>query len=362
MYKSFTARNFRCFDKLTVEPLGWINLITGKNNVGKTALLEALWLHQGYFNPELGLRVNAMRGLGPVGRDEFLWELFSEFDPERTIELLSQDSDNRPRSLRITVQEHPISRVSLGDAREGNENRKEFPVAEAIPLETTQPVGSEVLLDYTDASGQTSQARAFVEPHAIRFERSLEIKERLGIFLATRRRDNPEVPAERFSNLAVVKKQDKIIDILRVIDPRLTSMTVQRRGVVSMLYGDIGMTRLMPVPLMGDGMSRLLEIVLGIPEIQDGIILIDEIENGMHHRVMNRVWKAIADLARDHNVQIFATTHSAECYRAAQEVFRESDQYDFRVHRLERVKDTIQAITYDQETLEAAIEMDVEVR
>ncbi|MEA3339937.1 MAG: AAA family ATPase, partial [Chloroflexota bacterium] len=63
MHKSFTIRSFRCFDDLAIEPLERINLIAGKNNIGKTALLEALWLHHGYHNPELGLMLRVLRGL-----------------------------------------------------------------------------------------------------------------------------------------------------------------------------------------------------------------------------------------------------------------------------------------------------------
>ena len=55
MYKSFNIENFRCFSELTLKPLERINLIAGKNNIGKTALLEALWIRHGYQNPELGI-------------------------------------------------------------------------------------------------------------------------------------------------------------------------------------------------------------------------------------------------------------------------------------------------------------------
>ena len=47
MFRSFTVKNFRCFQDLTIAPLARVNLIAGKNNVGKTALLEALYLHSG---------------------------------------------------------------------------------------------------------------------------------------------------------------------------------------------------------------------------------------------------------------------------------------------------------------------------
>ena len=44
MYTSFAIENFRCFEDLTVQPLARLNLISGQNNVGKTAMLEGLWL------------------------------------------------------------------------------------------------------------------------------------------------------------------------------------------------------------------------------------------------------------------------------------------------------------------------------
>ncbi len=42
---SLEIKGYRCFEHLTIEKLGRVNLIVGKNNVGKTALLEALWIY-----------------------------------------------------------------------------------------------------------------------------------------------------------------------------------------------------------------------------------------------------------------------------------------------------------------------------
>lgn len=44
MYTSFKISNFRGFRQLELNDLGRINLITGKNNVGKTSLLEQIIL------------------------------------------------------------------------------------------------------------------------------------------------------------------------------------------------------------------------------------------------------------------------------------------------------------------------------
>ena len=43
MYKSFRVKNFRCFKDLQINDLGRVNLIAGKNNTGKTALMEAMY-------------------------------------------------------------------------------------------------------------------------------------------------------------------------------------------------------------------------------------------------------------------------------------------------------------------------------
>ena len=109
-------------------------------------------------------------------------------------------------------------------------------------------------------------------------------------------------------------------------------------------------------------MVRLASLVLHIGNAPNGVVLVDEIENGLHHSILPKVWRAIGEVAREFNTQVFATTHSLECIVAAHKAFAGSGLYDFRLHRLERRKATIRAVTYDQEALEAAIETGLEVR
>ena len=61
-YSNFEVQNFRCIRNLTVDPMERVNLIAGENNAGKTALLEALFLHSGAFNPQLVMSVAGLRG------------------------------------------------------------------------------------------------------------------------------------------------------------------------------------------------------------------------------------------------------------------------------------------------------------
>lgn len=86
MYQFFKVSNYRCFRELIISELKRVNLIAGMNNVGKTTLLESLFIFAGAYNPELTLRVNSFRGIEIVkltlGRCvESLWEsFFNDFD------------------------------------------------------------------------------------------------------------------------------------------------------------------------------------------------------------------------------------------------------------------------------------------
>src|SRR6266851_1867745 len=107
MFRSFTVKNFRCFRDLTIEPLERVNLIAGKNNVGKTALLEALLLHAGANNPQLPWVLSAHRGIEQVSTDprEMWGWLFYGKRTEQEIELMSFGPDGLTQNLSISLKE-----------------------------------------------------------------------------------------------------------------------------------------------------------------------------------------------------------------------------------------------------------------
>ena len=107
---------------------------------------------------------------------------------------------------------------------------------------------------------------------------------------------------------------------------------------------------------------RLAGLLLGISSVSGGVALIDEIENGFHYTVLPKLWQSLARVARQFEVQIFATTHSRECIEAAHHAFLEMGDTDFLLHRLERTNGSILVLTYDPEILKAALEAELEVR
>jgi hypothetical protein len=362
MYTSFQVKNYRCFEDLTVEPLERVNLIAGKNNVGKTALLEALYVHSKYDNPWAAANVNYWRGLVPK-RPEFLWDLFREFDSTRTIELRSTDLNDATHLLRVTAKQHMIG-VPVREPRPATgftDAATRVTIGAEIPRTVVEP---QVTFHYCGTSEETQICALILgADDKFRTEGVAEVIRERAVFLTAHFSLSTELLAAKLSNLVEVKTDSRATQILQLLEPRLKHLQPLSPAGRSSIFCDVGLGRLMPLGLMGDGLGRLLGIVLAIiedPEIQ--VLFVDEIDSGFHHSVMADIWKAIALAAREFDVQVFATTHSDECISAAHQAFSKSETYDFRLHRLELVKDKIQSVTFDQETLDFALSHNWEVR
>jgi len=361
MLHSFTLKNFRCFQNLILKPLERVNLIAGKNNVGKTSLLEAIFIYINPTNPESLFQLDRLRGIKRGSQFQDVEEVrgfFFDQDIDKVIELSSVEENNLQRSLKIRLPELGESQLSIFDPLLPKDDNS-FQVNESLTTEVRQYSG--FFIEYENPTSKSSPLRIHVTPDGRLPSRYRREKFPLGVYLTTGVH-SPREDAERFSNLERVGRQDEVLETLRILEPRLRRLTLLVVDREPIIHGDIGMNELVPLPLMGEGLGRLLSIILAIANAKGGTILIDEIENGLHYSVLTDVWKAIADAARRADVQIFATTHSLECIRAAHEAFESSEKYDFRYHRLERVKDEIRAVTYDQENLAISDEMNLEMR
>ena len=364
MYRSFTIKNFRCFDELTVEGMGRINLIAGKNNVGKTALLEALWVHHGAVNPELGARIDSFRGLDAPSLDNFMTDLFHKFDRALTIELLAGGEwEENPRELRISSKEVPTIEVPLPRSREEQQDPRQT-------SSTFSNSSNHVLFDYSHgSSAHLSSSGRLVEQIVGPGVTTITMEQtqlprpypESGIFLAARRTGVSNEDVQRYSQLEVIGNDGRILEILKEIEPSLSRLAVVAAGQEPRLYGEIGLGRLIPVQLMGDGTSRLLSVALSIASAPGGIVLVDEIENGIHHSVMEKVWRAIGAFARSYDVQLFATTHSYECIGAAYRAFEADEEDELRLFRIQRNGDGgFRAVKYDRERLGGVLELPME--
>lgn len=368
MYRSFTIKNFRCFDELTVEGMGRINLIAGKNNVGKTALLEALWVHSGGANPNYGHRLDILRGIEPDTPSDFYLNLFHGFDPRSKFELSARgDWSEDSRTLTIAFEDALNSQViterfdaNLVETQQVSSNP--FHSSAIVRTAYSQEDGEDVV---TKGRLSIQQLAPGVFDTLVQWyveEGNLPNDIPKSVFLSVMNNRLDAETVARFSNLEKSGEQSVVLEMLRKVEPSLERLTVLVTGRDPRIYADLGTRPLVPLQLMGAGMSRILSVGLAIATCPRGIVLVDEIENGIHHSVMEKVWKAIGAFARSYDVQLFATTHSYECIGAAYRAFESDEEDELRLFRIERTQEgKYRSVKFDRERLGSVLQFNMEV-
>ncbi len=353
MWQSFTVKNFRPFRELTLQPLGRVNLIAGKNNTGKTALLEAILLHSYPRDCYWPFIINELRGAASVKKydEEICGWLFYDKGASSGLEVISRDEKGIPRTLRMWIADASTFSQFPGAKK----------VVEAsLPQQVWDAEGPRLILK-TEVEGRELWSVGFPGAKGMT---AFGVHVPWGgpsVFIGSAgRRSGEDVKA--FSELEAANRQEEILPSLRILEPRLERLSLLLSGGQPVIHGNIGLSRLVPMSFMGEGTRRLLSILLAITTAAGGNVLIDEVENGLHYSVLTRVWQAIGHAARQANVQVFATTHSYECIVAAHEAFTANGPYDLRLFRLDRIGEDIKVAAYDRDVLAYATEMNHEVR
>jgi AAA15 family ATPase/GTPase len=118
----------------------------------------------------------------------------------------------------------------------------------------------------------------------------------------------------------------------------------------------------LPIGGMGDGILRILGLTLAIVNAKGGVLLVDEIDTGLHFTAMYDMWKLIYETAKELNIQVFATTHSRDCWESLAEIAEteDSSENDIVIHRIE--KDKLSSIVIGEDEMAIAAERGIEVR
>ncbi len=363
MYTSFRVQHFRCFHDLQLNDLGRVNLIAGKNNAGKTALLEAMYIHSGNRSPKTLLRIKTsfrledffLQGMGSSVNpsDIASWRsIFNDFSIKKKIKLFAK-FDKKLKQL-----SNGESGFSLQISNVSPEREDFFDILREYNAEDDDNVEIlEFALDF-----DSKPFHLLLSKDRTRSSRSKSHNLIQSDFLYTREPIDSDDNVKRFSDMRQSNTTSVLTDVLKMIEPRLKGLEI----LYDSIHADVGLNQLISLTNLGDGMNRIASLILAMNEVSNGVVFIDEIENGLHHSTQTDMWRAIGRVAREADVQVFATTHSLEMIRAAHEAFKDDDLYDFRYHRLDRdsVTDDIEAVTYNQFGMEsvAAFDFDYEVR
>ncbi len=119
----------------------------------------------------------------------------------------------------------------------------------------------------------------------------------------------------------------------------------------------------LPLHDLGGGVQQLSQLYLGFFGSRGGAFFADEMENGLHHSVLENVWSHSRTWMREWDVQLVATTHSGECIRAAMAAFEDAPD-ELAIHKLYRNGETgkVEATTFTSGALEGAREINLETR
>jgi AAA15 family ATPase/GTPase len=315
MIQEFKIENFKGFKNLAVSNIARINLIGGKNNVGKTSLLESIFTFYDRYNPDIFIKNAMQRGMTSfsINEDsqiEYWLASFRNFTNENKIILTSKEYSNKNEIVRIQIDDSykvPLNPNELAGFDKG------------IVSSTTQNKLKNAL--HVVATINLKQVQDtyvyFLNNNLQMYAKILEMSNRKIVTFLSCKTTNPQSETVNFAELIKDGRDQKIIEVLRKIEPRIKSIIpIPTSDNQSILHADIGLARKIPLNYLGDGMFRLLSYLTAIIKNPKGIVLIDEIENGLHFSGHELIWQVLFEFAVENNVQIFANTHSLEMVKA----------------------------------------------
>jgi AAA15 family ATPase/GTPase len=354
--EEISISNFRTFKKLEAKDLGRINLITGKNNSGKTTFLEALYLNLGPTNPTLWLNINSRRGLERVS------------PVQNTANYLYHNQEtSQPIIFQVKTRYQSSHELQIHLKGPTYNQLTEIPQSVG-ELFDSKPViigeeksGVTVELNYIPENGDSVITKAIISPEGIKLEGDRTQVYPTSIYVSTGR---PIIGSEEAKRYDLLNKTDQVGSferLLKIIEPNLVRTSLGIENEKTMVHADTGYG-LVPLSLLGSGGNRLAAILLALIDASSGVLLIDEIENSFHHSILERIWLSIAEFVEMNGTQIFATTHSNECIKAAIHAFGDKEDLGFRLHRLDKKKDSSEIYTFGKDDLKMALDVGLDVR
>jgi hypothetical protein len=383
MLQSLKIEGFRGFQNFEMANLGRINLLVGKNNSGKTSILEAIQFLYAQNNIDIFLETISYRG-------EFAWlenklagrtkvfeicHLFPghEIIPSKEIIIIGS-RESHQESVTISVKSIPIQLSLFSDKNDDLNNDNIFDDEEWNKLllsirwsQSQKPIELELLANGTLARDSIRRMASLSRiSHKIGIDNKIELR-----FLTPFSLTSSDMAA-LFDNIVLSPLEDLIIESLKIIEPKieriasigsgkyLTSNNLGVRG--GFLIKIKNHDQPIPIGSLGDGFWRMLGLVLAMVNLENGILLVDEIDSGLHFTVMTDMWKVVWETAKKLNIQVFATTHSRDCWQSLAELITEEKITDNEI-TIQRIdKEKSQSVIFDPEEIVIAATSNLEVR
>lgn len=365
MLNSLYIQNFKCLRNLKIQTLGRVNLLIGQNNVGKSTILEAISMFASKMSADQLFNILDLRGenLSALSPDD---KILSEDEVKTFLPLVTN------QSLSLLMKEGII----IGDSEQQLKlnvcyvRREKRPLGYAIkivPTDSKNIEDAELSLCLYDVKQSNSQFRQILFTFDGGGLRDSSVNGRATnveipcSFISTRDKTSNVSLNKAWSAISMKEEENYLLDALRIIEPNIMRFNMLSDGKENKPFVKIqdreGLIRLSS---MGDGINKILMIILTLLNCRNGTLLIDEIENGLHYTALFQLWQMIFRLAEVLDVQVFVTTHSSDCIKS----FVESDSKQIgKVIRLENRNGDIVPIVFNNlERLNFSIQQNIDIR
>lgn len=323
MIKSISIEHFRCFNKTKGNDFGRINLLGGKNNAGKTAFLEALFLMNEPSNRTIQylLRfrredMDFMQHMPKRAWDNF----FCKGQKEDGIKISTQSDDAVVRTVNITCDESVEEFISNVQKKKKDEDEDEALLAFASILNNKELIKSALHIEAHEGENRVNSNVFIASDNGI-VNRGLPYTFKNTHLIPASYKLPNEALAEEFDKAKFNGGGSEILlEAFNLIDDSIESVETYRFGKSAIYLKKKGENNYMPLTLYGDAMNKIADFILRIVNNKSSLILVDEIENGIHHSNQIKIWEMIFKLTKTYDVQLFATSHSEEMIEAFKNV------------------------------------------
>ena len=332
--KNIEIKNFKCFDNFKAEGFGRVNLIGGKNNVGKSTLLEALYINLNGSNTNWFLNsifeiIRKRDNFFVAHSAKSAFNFFKTAFAFKT--MMSKDYKNDTQN-NINTNQNEVSFSFL-------EKFSGTSISYVINKKSSEENIS--LIDFKDLF---NDAKRYNTDCTVHFLRPIGLS---NVFIE-----------EYYANVQKLEAESRLDESLNIFDNKIKKFKIIN-SEPQVLQND----EYISITQLGDGTKKLINIFISIYSANNSILLIDELDNGIHYSHLDKLWEIILTISKEQNVQVFATTHSKECIESYARVAEKLDDKDITMTTMARnLKDELKALVWDRAQFFSEMEQNHEVR
>ena len=350
---------FRGIASLSIARLGRVTLLTGKNSVGKTTILDAVRVYAARGRPSVLSEVLVSHGEVAVGTQT---DGSETIDPH--LEALFHGRDASGEAFFSIGPGNAADQLRVEAIHMTEDTRSHFvypPGFFVSPVRALKIVFQErerlihwFFSPYVLSTKMAKSRRVY--QYGVNTSAEYDLPAAIDCrSMGPGPLSNDEVMAS-WDVIALTDGEERVVNALQPV----LGNQVERIGVIGdNSSGRRAVAKLQgqafPVPLesFGDGALRLFGTTLALVNSRDSFLFIDEAENGIHHSVQRDFWRMVLMTANENNVQVIATTHSFDCVRGFAQAMAECEGIEGALVRIEREDGRLRAVEYSERNLRA---------